>query len=96
MKTRTGSFPLGFRRGWSDWQKDLPSLIIWTQANNLEVIDLGKDGDQAAPAVIEAGLRVGSVDLADWHGMISPDKGKRAEAVAKTANILKPAPLTAP
>ena len=24
MKTRTGNFPIGFRRGGTDWQKDLP------------------------------------------------------------------------
>jgi sugar phosphate isomerase/epimerase len=89
MKTRTGNFPLGFRlRGWSDWEKDLAGAIAWTKANNLEVIDL-KDGDRAAQPVIAAGLRVGSVDLPEWRGMISPDKDRRAEAVAQNATYVR-------
>ena len=86
MKTRTGGFSLGFRRGGrSEWQKDLDALIDWTKSNDLEVIDLGKDGDQGAKSVIDAGLRIGSVDLPEWEGMISADPGRRADAVAKNA-----------
>ena len=89
MKTRTGNFPLGFRlRSWSDWEKELAGAIAWAQTNNLEVIDL-KDGDHSSQVVIEAGLRVGSVDLPEWQGMISPDKGKRAEAVAQNAAYIR-------
>lgn len=89
MKTRTGNFPLGFRlRGWSDWEKDLAGAIAWAQANDLEVIDL-MAGDPASQRVIDAGLRVGSVDLPEWRGMISPDKGKRAEAVAQNAAYVR-------
>lgn len=85
MKTRTGGFPIGFRRGWSDWQKDLTGAIQWATENGLEVMDLGRDGDKTGKQVIDAGLLIGSVDLAEWEGMISADKGKRAEAVAKNA-----------
>src|SRR6185503_17395111 len=89
MKTRTGNFPLGFRlRDSSDWEKELAGAIAWAQTNSLEVIDL-KDGDPSSQAVIEAGLRVGSVDLPEWQGMISPDKGKRAEAVAQNAAYVR-------
>jgi sugar phosphate isomerase/epimerase len=89
MKTRTGNFPLGFRlRGWSDWEKDLAGAIAWAKANNLEVIDL-KDGDRSAQPVIAAGLQVGSVDLPEWRGMISPDKGCRAEAVVQNAAYVR-------
>ena len=35
MKTRTGSFPIGFRRGGGAWQQDLHSLVAWAQANDL-------------------------------------------------------------
>ncbi|MEO8397637.1 MAG: sugar phosphate isomerase/epimerase, partial [Chloroflexota bacterium] len=83
MKTRTGSFPIGFRRGGSNWQKDLTSLIAWTKASGLEVIDPGRNGDSVGRQIVDAGLRIGSVDLPEWHAMISPDKAKRADAVAR-------------
>jgi sugar phosphate isomerase/epimerase len=85
MFTRTGSFPIGFRRGGSDWQQDLDALIAWAQAHDLGVIDLRRDGDVAAQAVIDAGLTVGSVDLPEWQGMLSQDKATREAAVAKNA-----------
>lgn len=84
FKTRTGGFPIGFRRGWSDWQKDLPALLAWAGANGFAGIDVG--GDPAhAQAVAAAGLRTGSADLLAWSDLISPDKGKRDDAVARNA-----------
>ena len=83
-RTRTGGFPIGFRRG-GEWQKDLKALLGWASENGLGVIDLGRDGDQAAPAAIKAGLRVGSVDLLEWAGMISPDAATRKKAVARNS-----------
>jgi sugar phosphate isomerase/epimerase len=89
MKTRTGGFPLGFRRGGGEWQKDLGKLIAWAKENGLEAIDLGRDADQAVKEVRGSGLRIGSVDLSDWgKGMISSDKGKRAEAVAQNKEYI--------
>lgn len=88
MKTRTGNYPIGFRRGGGAWQKDLPALIAWAQANDLSVIDLGVDADVAGKAVHEAGLRIGSVDLPDNKGMISADKGRRAAALARNAEYV--------
>jgi sugar phosphate isomerase/epimerase len=84
MQTRTGNFPIGFRRGWTEWQKDLAGLMAWTKQNGLAGIDIGADtsvGEQIAGA----GLRVGSVDLKDNKGMISPDKSKRDAAIAANA-----------
>ena len=89
MKTRTGKFPIGFRRGGGEWRNDLSALIAWARQNGLEAIDLGRDGDTTARAVIDAGLRVGTVDLLEWQGMISPDKGRRAEAVARNAEYVR-------
>jgi sugar phosphate isomerase/epimerase len=87
--TRTGGFTIGFRRGWSDWQKDLGALLKWAKANNFGAVDLGQDGDKLAGDVAAAGLRVGSVDLAEWQGMISPDKARRAAAIAKNAEYIQ-------
>jgi len=89
MQTRTGSFPIGFRRGGGEWQQDLPELIAWAKANDLGVIDLGRDGDVAAQVVFEAGLSVGSVDLPDWKGMISPDETTRDGAVARNISYIE-------
>jgi sugar phosphate isomerase/epimerase len=52
-------------------------------------MDLGKDGDQAGRAVIGAGLRIGSIDLKEWHSMISPDKGLRREALAANTAYIR-------
>jgi len=90
-KTRTGSFDIGFRLIGAPWQKELPAVIEWAKANDFAALDLRRDGDQTAHQVKAAGLRVGSVDLLEWQGMIHPDKAKRAEAVAKNAAYIKAA-----
>jgi sugar phosphate isomerase/epimerase len=89
MKTRTGQFPIGFRRGGTDWQKDIKSLIVWAQQNDLAAIDLGSDADQVGQAVLGGALRIGSVDLPDNKGMISPDKARREKAIATNAAFIK-------
>jgi sugar phosphate isomerase/epimerase len=38
--------------------------------------------------MVDAGMRIGSVDLVDKKGMISPDKAKRSEAIAKNADYV--------
>jgi sugar phosphate isomerase/epimerase len=87
MQTRTGNFPIGFRRGWTEWQKDLATLMNWTKQNGLAGIDIGAD-TSVGESIVGADLRVGSVDLKDNKGMISPDKAKREAAIAaNTAQI---------
>lgn len=80
--TRTGNFPIGIRRGWSDWQKNLSALIGWAHNNEFAAIDLGRSAADVAP-VIESGLAVGSIDLLEWNAMLAADAGKRTEAVEK-------------
>lgn len=87
--TRTGGFTIGFRRGGSDWQKGISSVLEWAKAVNFGAMDLGRDGDKLGREVAAAGLRIGSVDLEDWQGMISPDKDKRDDAVARNAEYVK-------
>ena len=87
LKTRTGEFAVGFRLGGWKWAQDLTVLIDWAKANALGVIDLGRDADGVA-RVTGAGLRVGSVDLLEWQGMISADKAKRADAVARNLDFI--------
>jgi sugar phosphate isomerase/epimerase len=89
VKTRTGSFPIGVRRGWSDWQKDLGGMIAWVKQSGLEVIDPGRDGNTVGRQLVEAGLRIGSVDLLEWNTMISANKAKRSDAIAKNTEYIK-------
>jgi sugar phosphate isomerase/epimerase len=93
MNTRTGNFPIGFRRG-GGWQKDLPAVIDWAKANGLSGMDIGRDADAIGRQILNAGLRIGSADLKEWQGMISPSKAARNKAVkANIANIEKNAAL---
>jgi len=86
--TRTGGFTIGFRRFGSPWQKDISALIDWAKANEFGAMDLSRDpGD--AKAVVQAGLRIGTVDLCEARGMISPDPAKRKDAVARNAEHVK-------
>lgn len=89
MKTRTGSYPIGFRQGGGAWRRDADSVVAWMVTNGLEVIDLGRDADQSAQPYVGAGLRVGSADLAEWNGMISADTGQRADAVARNKEYIQ-------
>jgi sugar phosphate isomerase/epimerase len=81
LTTRTGGFSIGFRRGWSEWQKDLPAVISWALENDLGVLDIGGDADVIGPSVTDAGLKIGSADLRSWTSFISADPAKRKEAV---------------
>ena len=81
LKTRTGGFAIGFRRGGGGWQRDIGSAIEWAKSNGFGAMDLGRGNTPDAAAVKDAGLRLGSVDLAGGR-LITADAGKRAEAVA--------------
>lgn len=89
MQTRTGGFGIGFRRGWSEWNKDLAGVLAFAREKGFAGIDVGRDGDSAGKAVVAAGLRVGSVDLAEWNAMISADAGKRKAAVEKNSAYVR-------
>ncbi len=85
-KTHTGHFPIGFRRGWSDWQTDLKALITWANENQFAFLDLGNDADQYVSITEETNMKIGSVDLPYWNQLISANPDTRKEAVEK-ANL---------
>ncbi|MFB3894334.1 MAG: sugar phosphate isomerase/epimerase family protein [Phycisphaerae bacterium] len=95
-RTRTGSFPIGFRRG-GTWQKDLKALIQWAKANGFEGLDVGPLPPEDFKAITAAGLRIGTVDFEhDTRPLASPDAGKRrAAAQANAEYINAAAPLGA-
>ncbi|HSI71972.1 MAG TPA: sugar phosphate isomerase/epimerase [Fimbriimonas sp.] len=88
LTTRTGSFPIGFRRGWGAWQRDLATLTPWAKENGFSFVDFGPDADQLAAEFTASGLKIGSADLKDWRGLITADAGKRKETVAKNAEMV--------
>jgi sugar phosphate isomerase/epimerase len=84
-RTRTGSFPIGFRRGWSDWQKDAASLIAYAKRTGFEALDLGAVAPAEIQQVLDAGLSIGSIDLPQkWAELASPDASVRDAAVERT------------
>ena len=95
-KTRTGGFPIGFRRMGFEWHKDLKALLAWAGEQGLGVIDLGRDADQAAAIAVKSGIRPGSVDLLKWQEMISPDKAVRKDAVERNSAYIKACAASGP
>ncbi len=85
MRTRTGGFRIGFRGGWTDWQKDFAGMGVWAKGAGFALIDLGQVDGEAVKAVKKSGVDVISVDLVDWTALVSPDAGKRKAAVARNA-----------
>ena len=86
MPTRTGNFPLGFRRAGVEWQKDLPKLAKWSKQTGFDVIDLThRSADADYKTLKENGLSVGSVDLLDFGQIMANDSGKRNEV--RDANL---------
>jgi sugar phosphate isomerase/epimerase len=89
MPTRTGSFSIGFRRGWGPWQKELPSLCSWAKSNGFESLDLGHATAADIKTVTDAGLKLGSVDLIQMGEITHADTGKRKEVVAANVAYVK-------
>ena len=89
LRTRTGGFPLGWRRGGSDWQKDLAGMVAWAKQNDVGAVDLGRDGDVTTAQIVAAGLRIGSIDLPLDKQMISVDVGARGAAVARNSEYIR-------
>lgn len=87
--TRTGGFPVGFRRGWSDWQKDLDAVIRWAKDNAFACLDVGPLPAADLQKITAAGLKLGTVDLPKASELVSPDAGKRKDAAARIAAYVK-------
>jgi sugar phosphate isomerase/epimerase len=89
--TRTGGFAIGLRRGWSDWQKDLPGLATWAQSQGYAAIDLGAAKREDVQTLGSHGLKLGSVDLLDFGRLMATDAGKRKELIAQNVAYVKEA-----
>ena len=92
MPTRTGQFKIGFRQGWSSWQKDVDSLAKWAAKTGFEGLDLGGGATIADYAKLGAhSLALGSVDLLDFGKLMTPDVGVRGALVEKNIAHVKAA-----
>lgn len=90
--TRTGHFPIGFRRGWTEWQKNLGSLVQWARTNSFECLDVGPLPPEELKQITAAGMKIGTVDVRQpWDQLASPDGGKRKAAAAAAAEQMKSA-----
>jgi sugar phosphate isomerase/epimerase len=88
-RTHIGSFPIGFRRGWGDWQRDVALLIRFARANDFEFIDFGPAPCEELSRVRDAGIGIGSVDLMEWKALVSPDSARRSTAVDANVRYIR-------
>jgi len=89
-KTRTGAFGIGFRRGGSGWQQDVPGLCRWAKENGFEGVDVGPLPVDQIKQIRDAGLAVGSIDLQQpWSSLLSKDAGKRRDAAQANADYIQ-------
>jgi len=91
MATRTGNLPIGFRRGGSAWQKNLPALAKWAKAGGFDRIDLGRATADDIKALRANGLDVGSSDLVDMGKIMANDAAARKDAIAQNVAYIKEA-----
>jgi len=91
VPTRTGGYPIGFRRGWGQWQKDTTALAAWAVQAGFEGIDLGRATAADVAVLRSHGLRLGSVDLVEFGQIVSADLRKRTDVVAQNVAYVKEA-----
>lgn len=91
MHTRTGNFAIGFRRGWTQWQKDINALTSFAKKAGFAHIDLtpwsAADGD----AMKQAGVGLGAVDLLEIGKLIQSDEAARKDLLARNLAYVKEA-----
>lgn len=90
-RTRTGSFPIGFRRGGSEWQRSLDRLVAFAKNSDFEFLDVGPMGADELRKITGAGLGLGSVDLKQWSDLFSPDPAKRQAGLQSNLNLVEDA-----
>ncbi|MDX1931236.1 MAG: sugar phosphate isomerase/epimerase family protein [Capsulimonadales bacterium] len=87
MATRTGNFAIGFRKGWSEWQRDTAAAAKWASENGFEALDLGQPSAEDIDVLKAHGLKLGTVDFPG--GWTDSEPVKRKEAGEKAAAYIK-------
>lgn len=89
MTTRTGSFPIAFRRGWGGWTRDLAALCRWARETGFAAVDLMNLTPADLAIAAAAGVSVGSVDLLDFGKLLADDAGARRDLIQKNAAYIR-------
>jgi sugar phosphate isomerase/epimerase len=90
MPTRTGPFKIGFRQGWTSWQRDVPGLAAWAGKVGFEALDLSAGMTASDLAALASNhLAIGTVDLMDFGGLMTPDPAKRTALVERNLSHIK-------
>jgi sugar phosphate isomerase/epimerase len=86
-KTRTGNLTVGFREVGAV-AADIHSQAVWAKAAGFGSIDIVGARAAGIPALLGAGLTVGSIDLPARENMLSPDREQRLAAVAECKSFM--------
>jgi sugar phosphate isomerase/epimerase len=89
-RTETGDYPIGFRLGWSDWQKDISAVCRFAKESGFEFLDVPMEDVGIVRQVLASGLKVGTFDLPrPWDLFAAPDPGRRKAMVEKAAGLIR-------
>lgn len=96
LTTHTGSIPIGFRLGASEWQKDLAEVIRFAKEHDFELFDVPSLPLGQLRQLASSGLRIDCVDLLNdrtggvqWSDLGSPDARKRRAAVEANTQYIR-------
>ena len=88
MPTRTGSYPIGFRRG-RGWQTDIHQVATFAKENGFAAVDLGEATDQDIQILKDHGIGIGTCDLLDMGLLLSDDEGERKSVTEKNKEYIR-------
>jgi len=87
--TRTGQFTIGFRSNGPRWRENLDQVIAFAVDNQFGAIDVGPRPPAELKKIIDAGLRIGTVDLPQpWDVLASADEAVRNDAADKLSQYI--------
>jgi len=90
--TRTGSIPIGMRGGGNGWRDDIYQVIAFARGEGFEGIDLASGELAQCRIVLDAGLRLGTLDLPQpWTDLAATDAARRKDAAQRMAQFIRDA-----
>jgi sugar phosphate isomerase/epimerase len=69
---------------------DLDATVAFALEHGFEVVDVGPRRPEEIKQILDAGLRIGSINLPqDWTGLASPDGAKRRDCAQAQAEFIR-------